>query len=362
MAATSRFARLAMGPRCHPLPTLCLGLTIVGAAVLGQPAVAAPLSAGAVGEHLGFSAEDERKFEAGEIVYSEIEEATDKQLAIAIAMLVQADVDQLVATILDNSRMATDPGVLDAGGLDPANPDASTFAEVTFTPEEVGEIEALLNVEPGSDFNLSTVEIERFQTLAAQHDAPQASDPAIAEAVTTAYREVLAERFQAYLAEGLAGIAPYDRGGELSSATDDLEAAAAAPTLRLVAEGFPDLYRAFVNYPNDALDDVEHAFAWIKLGAEGRPIFVLDHTMIQHRADAMILLERVFYVGHSFNASQVFAAALPIDEGLAVLYTNRTASDQLAGFMSGVRHKIGRGMMRDALIELFESFRAQLDE
>ena len=46
--------------------------------------------------------------------------------------------------------------------------------------------------------------------------------------------------------------------------------------------------------------------------------------------------------------------------GNAVFYTNRTASDQVAGFMRGMRHEVGRGMMRDALVESFAAIRAKL--
>jgi hypothetical protein len=51
---------------------------------------------------------------------------------------------------------------------------------------------------------------------------------------------------------------------------------------------------------------------------------------------------------------------LPVQAGNAVFYNNRTSSDQVAGFMQGMRHEMGRGVMRDALAESFEASRAQL--
>jgi hypothetical protein len=105
---------------------------------------------------------------------------------------------------------------------------------------------------------------------------------------------------------------------------------------------------------------VQHAFFWVKVAANGRPAFSLDHRMVQRRPDGLILLSRTFYAGHSFNASLSGAGVLPVQDGNAVFYTNRTASDQVAGFMQGMRHELGRGMMRDALIESFKAIRAQL--
>jgi hypothetical protein len=71
----------------------------------------------------------------------------------------------------------------------------------------------------------------------------------------------------------------------------------------------------------------------------------------------LVLLSRDFYVGHSFNDSQAAAGALPVNDGVVIFYANRTASDQVAGFMSSMRHSIGRGMMRDSLVEAMEEIR-----
>jgi hypothetical protein len=92
--------------------------------------------------------------------------------------------------------------------------------------------------------------------------------------------------------------------------------------------------------------------------ADDRPVYVLTHRMLQQQPDMLVLLSRDFYVSHSFNASQAAAGALPVEDGVMVFYGNRTSSDQVAGFMSGMRHEIGRGMMRDSLVEAMEEIRA----
>jgi hypothetical protein len=125
-----------------------------------------------------------------------------------------------------------------------------------------------------------------------------------------------------------------------------------------VQQVVPELYQAFLAYPNQSVADVEHRFFWTEQVADDRPVYILTHRMAQQRPDVLVVLSRDFYVSHSFNASQGAAGALPVEDGVMIFYGNRTSSDQVAGFMSGMRHEIGRGMMRDSLVEAMEEIRA----
>ena len=314
------------------------------------PAVAADLTAEAVAEAMGLGAEDRAKLQAGEIVSTEIEETTEKQLAVALALKVPATLDEVAARVSEGTTLEANTAIQAYGEIDPAQASEAAFAPITLDADEVGR---LLEVEPGSDFNLSTAEIAIFQDLAQQHDA---GDPAAAEAVNAAWRQMLAGRLQAYLDGGLDGIAPYDRGGDSSSAAEDLNAAAEGS--KLVQQAVPELYQAFLAYPNQSVADVEHRFFWTQQVADDRPVYALTHRMVQQRPDMLVLLSRDFYVSHSFNASQGAAGALPVEDGVVIFYANRTSSDQVAGFMSGMRHEIGRGMMRDSLVKAMEEIRA----
>ena len=89
--------------------------------------------------------------------------------------------------------------------------------------------------------------------------------------------------------------------------------------------------------------------------------WVSNYVIGKQVDNGLVLISRTFYAGHSFNASLSGAGVLPVEQGSAVFYTNRTSSDQVAGFMQGMCHEMGRGMMRDALIESFEAIRARLN-
>jgi hypothetical protein len=308
------------------------------------------ISAEAVADAMGFGAGDRAKLEAGEIVSTEIEETTEKQLAVALALKVPATLEDVAASVAEGTTLEANKAIKAHGEIDPAQAGEAAFAAITL---DAGEVERLLEVEPGSELNLSSDEIAVFQDLAQQYDA---SDPAAADAVNAAWRQVLAGRLQAYLDGGLDGIAPYDRGGDSSSAAEDLKAAAEGS--KLVQQAVPELYQAFLAYPNQSVADVEHRFFWTEQVADDRPVYVLTHRMAQQRPDMLVVLSRDFYVSHSFNASQGAAGALPVEGGVVIFYGNRTSSDQVAGFMSGMRHEIGRGMMRDSLVAAMEDIRA----
>jgi hypothetical protein len=322
-------------------------------AISGVSPVAAAdtISADAIARALGLGAAEHARLQAGEIVASEIEETSEKQLAVALALQVPATLEEVAARVAEGTTLEANTAIQAYGEIDPAQVGEAAFAGITL---DTGEVRRLLAVEPGSELNLSTAEIAVFQDLAQRHEA---SDPAAADAVNAAWRQMLAGRLQAYLDGGLNGIAPYDRGGgDVSSAADDLRAAAEAATL--VRQAVPELYQAFLAYPDQGVADAEHRFFWTQQVADDRPVYVLTHRMVQQRPDMLVLLSRDFYVSHSFNASQGAAGAMPVEGGVVVFYANRTSSDQVAGFMSGMRHEIGRGMMRDSLVEAMEEIRA----
>ena len=334
-----------------------LGAMLVGIAISAAPASAVePMSASQVAQAMGFNRAAEQKLLAGEIVATQREETTAKQLAVAIGMLIKGNPDALAAAVLDGQTLQVNPAVLGFGKIDPGAPDVG-LAGVSYTSDEVDEIRKLLKAGAGDDFNLSPTELAALGKATARLDPKLAEDPAVIQAVNRAYRSILRGRFEAYLARGVAGIAPYQRGGGMSDPAEDLRAAAEAS--QLLQQAAPDMYRGLVDFPEHQQSDVQHAFFWVKEVANDRPVFSLNHRMAQRRPDGLILASRTFYAGHSFNASLSGAGVLPVQSKSAIFYTNRTASDQVSGFMQAMRHELGRGMMRDALIESFEGIRAQ---
>jgi hypothetical protein len=301
-----------------------------------------PPTAEEVLSYLGFDAKAKQDFLAGKIVSKGFKEDTDKELAVTVAMVVPIP----LTNVFTNLR---------AGKLFEADRDVIEFKEVTgeedfdgvrFGPNESAEIRDLSRVEPGSKFNLSEAEVERFRALRKRFVSKNAEkDPACVDAMTAEYRGMLRDRCKEYREKGLGGIEPYTRGSDKAQPGEELRIATRAA--RLLEDRFPAFHRVFLNYPRDNTKEFEHRFYWIKQKVEERPAFILAHRIFYARPDGCLITERQFYVGHSYNSLQIVVGCLPSGDKTMIFYTNRTSCDQVAGIGGGLRHNIGRNMMRD---------------
>lgn len=104
---------------------------------------------------------------------------------------------------------------------------------------------------------------------------------------------------------------------------------------------------------------MEHRFYWYKQQVEDRPTFVLAHRTSARTKNAAVLTEEQYYVGHSYNCNFVIAAGYTVQGGTLVFYMNRTFTDQVAGFASGLRHSIGRKQMLSTVAATLKGIREQ---
>ena len=316
--------------------------------LLSWPAATQTITAEQIAEGVGLSEADIKKVQAGEIVSVDIENSSDKELAVGLVLLVPAGLDEIVDSVAKGTTVEANKAIEAHGAIDPAQINEAAFAGIVL---DESEVEDLLGAGPSENFNLSTEEFAVFEKLGDQYSAGREG---AADAVNAAYRQMLAGRMQAYVDKGLDGIAPYDRGGETASATEDLRSASEAATL--TKELLPEAYAALNNYPAEG-GAFTHDFYWTVQDADGRPVTILTHRMSQQRPDIYLVMSRDFYVGHSFNSSQAQAGVVPVESGSAIFYGNRTATDQVAGFGGGMKRSIGAGMMRDTLVETLEEVR-----
>ena len=169
---------------------------------------------------------------------------------------------------------------------------------------------------------------------------------------------MLKARYEAYRKKGLAGIAPYVRAGrDNSSPASELRLAI---TKTMSAAGRPNSFQALLTYPAEQLPDMEHRFYWFKQTVENRPTFILAHRAERHVANAALLTEIQYYVGHSYNSNFIAGGCLAVEGGTLVFYLNHTFTDQVAGFGSGLKHKIGRAQMLDDVTATLKRAREQL--
>ena len=328
---------------------LSAGVALCGA---GAPALAAP-TLDEIAADFGLSKEDVQRVRAGELVKTSAKETADRELAVAMLFLVKTPVQKLLAAVKAGPSSRNDPQVQAVSEIS-GDGALDQFKAAVLQPGGDKEAKRYLAAEPGDTLNLSTAEIATFTAL---KSAGGAGQPQVEEAV----RKMLLARYQAYRAQGLAGIAPYARGKDKQSQpADDLRRATEAA--KGIKKYAPTFYDVLMNYPQGSPAGLKQQFFCIRYGMSGRPNFALRQRLALPVDDAYVLADRDFYVSSGYNDTQAVAGLLPVENGTVVVYLNRTTTDQLGGFGASAKQSIGRGMMAKQISEIFEKARAGLKD
>jgi len=298
-------------------------------------------------QQLGIQQQAVANLNQGQIVFFNVAESEQIDLAAGAAMYLQASPSQIMSFIKNNGLNSIDSAVIAQGAI-PPQATLTTFNGFNFQPGS-NEAANFLAATPGSQFNLSTQE---FQTI-------QAANSAQPGAASQLYQNILLQRWQAYRQNGLNGIAPYDRGdGTEANPGGELQTATQNNTV--LASYFPELYNAWLNYPATLPAGAEERFFWLNRQVQSRPTAALVHRIILSTANGGVILSRQFYAGHSYNSNQITIAFLPYLNGTLVFYANKTFTDQVAGFGSSFKHSIGEDKERSDMTQLMNSFRNAL--
>jgi len=300
-------------------------------------------------DHLKLPREMATQIKSGEIVAPPVNDATDKELAVRLAMLVKATPEALKEYITADNLMGKDPTFAASGEL---TSDGPKIQGIQLTVDEAMDY---LGAEPGSDFNFHTQEYAKLKAAKKTvKDDRQA--PAVAGKVLS---EILSARFQAYLQGGIGAVAPYDRGdGKFSEPGDELlNAMLASPILQNAA---PVAFEAFRDFPGGPTEGIAHQFFWSQQKVEDKPAFILSHRMTYPMKNGVVYMDRQYFVSRTYNSMITGAGCGQLSEGTIVFYVNRTSTDQVAGFMQETKHSVGRKQMREELIKMFEDIRKKV--
>lgn len=296
----------------------------------------------------------------GEIVGRDMLEDNEKELAVTVVTVISAPLPRVVEEVRKGELLHADQEVIDFRLFGPEALLEEVFHGIGYASGEEKEVRELLAATAGSTFNLSPEELDRMRALRTRFaGAVCERDVACVAEVSGAYRQILLARMAKYQSAGLDGIAPYARGvGAL--VRPDEEMRDAADDAELVRRAFPEFYRAFTLFPKEQGKQLDNQFLWIKRRVQGRPAFALAHRLYDVRPDMVLIAERQFYVGTSYNSLQTFIGLLPDGDRTLLVYTNRTFTDQAAGVGSGVRHAVGRKKLLSAVTASFEALRARV--
>ena len=298
-------------------------------------------------QQLGIQQQDVVKLNQGDVVFFNVTENNEKELAAGAAMYFPAAPSKMIGLIKNKGLASIDTEVIAEGAI-PSQATLDAFKGFSFKAGS-DEAASFLAAKPGSQFNLST---EEFQAL-------QATSSAQPDAASQAYRKILLQRWQAYRKNGLKGIALYDRGNG-TEANPGGELRTATQNSKILARYFPELYKAWLNYPAALPAGAEETFFWRNRNVESRPTAILVHRVMLSNDAGELILSRQFYAGHSYNSNQLTIACLPYLDGSLVTYTNRTFTDQVAGFGSSVKHSVGGQQARGEMTKMLKNARKAL--
>jgi hypothetical protein len=300
----------------------------------------------------GFAKDDVQRVRNGELVKTTTKETSNREIAAVMVFLVEAPVKTLISMFEAGGGLRNDAQVQAVTEID-GDGTVDALDAVVLEPDGDKEAERYLEAEPGDGLNLSAPEITAFRALKTGGGGRTQ--------VEAELRRQLLARHQDYRAKGLAGIAPYARGkDEQTQPAEGLRRATeAAAGIKRYA---PALHDALLNGPQGRPAGLEQRFFCIRYAMSGRPTFTLRHRLAMPVEDAYVLADREYYVSHDYNEMQAIAGLLPVEGGTAVLYLNRTTTDQLGGFGASAKQAIGRKMMANQISEIFEKSRAAFEK
>ena len=306
-------------------------------------------------QNFGINAEQITNLERGEIIAYEIPETGQKELAIGVAMILPVALPQIINYIKQDMLTATESGIIASAPLTDKS-DITSFKKFAFTNKHLDEAKAFLNAEPGDKFNLSKPELDRLKSL--QPSLTRANNKTLLKKASQKYRELLLQRWQAYRKSGLSGIAVYSRENGTVDPAEELRKNAI--NSKVLTRYFPELQQVWQNYPGILPPNSTEQFLWMNSSVEGRPTAILTHRIMVSSESGGILLSRQFYVGHSYDSSQVAAGGLPYKEGTLVFYSSRSATGQVAGIGSSLKRLIGREQMKQEMINRLQRLNKDL--
>jgi hypothetical protein len=320
-------------------------LAAAGGRLCTGPSVAhAQPSAEQVLTDLHLSAADRQRVLSGEFVNADVPAVSERDLSFAIAFLVKTSPEALGKRVMSGDLVTADAQVQTWGELKAAG-SLADFARLRITSDEA----RALSVAKGRDaLNLSGGEAAALTAARSEPDA-----------ILDALRTMLLARYQAYRTSGLAGIAPYDRGGGRSTdhAVDLRKASEASAGLK---KYLPAFQAALLGYPKTTTPQMRESFFWVKSIIDGKATYILTHLMATPDGAAYAFVRRQYYASTSYNGEQSVAGFLPVSDGTVVVWTSHAFTDQVAGFGGSMKRSIGSSVMARKMREIFEAGRKKV--
>jgi hypothetical protein len=310
-----------------------------------QPA--ATLTAEALlGDRLGLSSAEVKRFAAGEVISRSVPETAGNEIGAVGALRGAGNVKRLVAWLRDIESFMRAAGTQNVGAIK-APATAADFARLNLDDVNLAD---LASCRPGRcEVRMPAVYLQRFQKEV-NFKAPDAR--AQAAALT---RTLVAEYAAAYQKGGDAAV-----GALHDPSAPDQSANQFRDMLRRSTKAW-DLAFPFVSYldtyPAAAPAQIDSRFYWTRDAAIRKPTLTLHHVVLEELQEGRVLLaDKQFYASRDLDAALMIALAIPTSDykrfDLIVSVKAR------AGAISGVTGRVLRGRIEQEMTEGLRTYLA----
>ncbi len=289
------------------------------------------------------SVDDRRSLDQGQPV-ARVVPGKDSEVAVFAAVPVDVDGDRLVAWMRHIADLKKSPYVLAIGRFsDP--PRIEDLEGLTLDDEDLLEIRQCQPRRCG--LKLTGAEMNRLRRTLA--DAGSDWKPALQDA----FRHLVLERVQTYLADGGAGLPAFEDKGEPVSSQASFSSVVRQS--EFLAERLPRFAEYLDQYPRAPMPGVESFIYWSKERLGAKPIISATHVGIVRGdgvlAPDVLVAGKGIFATHYVNASLGLTALMRGEPGAHnyLVYINRSAVDVVRGFFGGlVRWFMERRLKKEA--------------
>ncbi len=297
---------------------------------------------------------DYKNLTSGEIAIfpREDQESTDRSIALSMGLYLRASYNDVIEALKDgDNALSNYPDAMFVKIKDTKNI-KPFFKKVGYTQKEKDEAIKLLSFKDGDAFNLSETEIKRLRSVSKKNKKS-------AVVASSFFQDVLEQRTQEYLNNGVHGIKDYDQAGDSVDVANGIKSSSLG--LRSFKTNFPIFYKDYLNYPKVSSNKYIENFYWYKDEMDDRPVFMLKHQMIKVRENMAMVAERRFYISHGLDAIQMQLIVLPYKNGTYIALSSQSFTGKVAGFGRGFAVKIGRNMMTKQIRPMLEKLQKKFN-
>jgi len=307
-------------------------------------------------KYLGFSEADIANLDKGELITKLPKVPDQREVAAFAAVRVNARPEQLATQFRDIVRWKKGDSVPEIGKFS----DKPVIADLSGLTIEPDDIKLMKKCKPGScDIKLSAASMER---LVKGTNWTAANYQGQAENL---FKEMLVEYVGTYKTGGNRYLISYADQKQTLKLPEDFSAL--LKESNYVTEYAPELANYIDKYPNAPLPGSDEFVYWSKEKFGIQPVLSMTHVTIYPRrhanANEVLIASKQLYATHYFESSLAFTMMIQREggDGSYLLYLNRSRSDTLRGFFSGITRMFISGHVRDGAEKSLQLAKTRLE-